>query len=72
MARPEFVTLSEAGRRLRMDRHRIADAVARGELPAYRLGGRWVRLAWRDVEAWVAKHRVASRTAPDGAMQKPL
>ncbi len=51
---PEFVTRTEAARLIGWYPQRVTHAVARGELPAYRVGTRIV-LKRTDVEAFAAE-----------------
>lgn len=60
-ATPDRIAYSarEAARLLGVDRARIAAAIATGELPAYRLGRRRYAIRRDDLDAWLARHRVA-------------
>jgi excisionase family DNA binding protein len=53
-----MVALSRAARRLGIGYQRLRAAVQAGELPAYRLGDRNVRVLWGDVVRWLRAHRV--------------
>ena len=48
----ELVTLREISRRLGVRYRAVQDARDAGAFPVYRLGKRWQRARWRDVETW--------------------
>ena len=49
----EFPTIPKANRRSGVGLKRIRKAVRTGELPAYDVGGRWLRLYWPEFVTWV-------------------
>jgi len=51
-------TVRRAARRARVDPRVLRRAIARGELPATKLGERWLRVEWADVLAWLRSRRV--------------
>ena len=56
----EYVTLSEMARLLGIGHSTAWDIVVeRGEIPYYRFGGRAVRVSLADIEAYVARCRMA-------------
>src|SRR5262245_39505576 len=54
----EFPTVAAAARRLPCSPKILRAARDRGELPVYRLGGRWERVHWPELVAWLRSHRV--------------
>lgn len=60
----EFVTLSEAARRLGVHKKVLYAARDRGELLAYLVGQRWQRVAWADVVAWMRKRPIRAPSKP--------
>ena len=59
MALPRLLTAPDVHRETGLPVRSVYDAVARGELPAVRLGetGRGVRLLESDVLEWISKRR---------------
>lgn len=51
------VTVVEAANYLRLGRSKLYQLMEEGEIPYYRVGGRR-RIAWSDLEAYLARHRV--------------
>jgi excisionase family DNA binding protein len=62
----ELVSLRQAARELRVAERTLRHAVRSGELPAYRLGERTVRVDRLDLKHWVEAKRV-STWQPEGA-----
>ena len=54
--RLEFLTIAEVAERLRVVTRTVRRWIAAGDLVAYRFGGA-VRIAWVDLQAFVALHR---------------
>jgi excisionase family DNA binding protein len=54
-----MLALSRAARRLGVAYPRIRAAVQSGELPAYRLGERNIRVLWGEVVEWLRSSRVS-------------
>jgi excisionase family DNA binding protein len=53
----QWLTVSEAAAHVRAKDHRvIRDAVARGELPAFKYPKNSIRLKAADVDAWLEAH----------------
>ena len=59
---PRTLSLSAAAKQPGIRRHRLAQAVRKGELHAYRLGDRWIRLNWPEVVAWIKSHRISPKS----------
>ncbi len=62
---PRWGTVRAAARKFSLSRNRLDRAIRRGEIPAYVLPGhgRWRRVCFADVEAWLRLQRVA-RSGP--------
>lgn len=61
----ELVSLRKAARELRVAERTLRHAVRSGELPAFRLGERTVRVDRADLQEWVRTRRVRPwRTEP--------
>jgi excisionase family DNA binding protein len=56
---PVLVTVSEVARYLSVSRTKVYQMMELGDLPYVRLG-RCRRIAWKDVDAFVARNRVES------------
>jgi excisionase family DNA binding protein len=56
-----YLAPSEVADLLGVSHDTVLRAVARGELPAIRLGARLVRIARTDVDAWLAARAVTPR-----------
>ena len=68
MTRAKMLTLEEAARRLGVTSHEVDRLVAEGQLPAYNIGGQFVRFRHDDVEAVArGRRRQGARRAHDGA-----
>jgi len=55
---PEFLTVPRAARLLGVSKNTLRDAVARGDLPAYRIRRRWLRVHLNEAIAWMRSARV--------------
>ncbi len=69
---PTWGTVRAAARRFGISRETLGRAIRRGEIPAYVLPGhgRWRRVCFADVEAWLRSQRVApSANAVDFARE---
>lgn len=53
----ELLTLEEVSELLRLPRNRLVVLARKGELPAYRLLGRW-RFEQKEIESWLENNRV--------------
>jgi excisionase family DNA binding protein len=54
----DFLSLSKAARKYHIGAKVLSAAVRNGELPAYRLGERTIRVEPSAVEAWIRSRRV--------------
>jgi excisionase family DNA binding protein len=54
----ELITLRQAARGLGIAERVVRQAVRNGELPAYRLGKRTVRVKSADLDDWIQNRRV--------------
>lgn len=54
----ELVSVPVAARELGIAPRAIRRAIAVGELPAFRIGARWVRVEREAVREWVSRKRV--------------
>lgn len=60
-----LLTRKEAARRLTVSLRTLDSLIARGQLPAYRIGPKTVRIAEEDLDAYLEARRVApARTRP--------
>ena len=59
----QHVLLSTVARRTETDPRFWRTEIAVGNLPAYRLGDRWLRVRWGDVVALLEARRVTPRAA---------
>ncbi len=62
----ELVTVRQAARRLGVAERVLRHAVRSGDLPAYRLGQRTVRLKPTDLDDWIQNRRVRPWSAKRG------
>lgn len=53
----DYLTLPDAARRLRVSRDTLRAAIRAGDLPAYRISGRWWRVSRDELDRWVRSHR---------------
>ena len=60
--RPEFDTFPSTAKRIPCGPRLLRAAVVRGELHAYRLDDRWIRLNWPEVVAWIKAHRISPKS----------
>lgn len=59
------LSMREAADAYGIDRHRLQQAIAAGELPAARLGRRRLRIRVADLDAWLDRYRVTPEPAED-------
>ncbi len=62
----ELVTVRQAARRLGVAERVLRQAVRSGDLPAFRLGQRTVRLKPPDLDDWIQNRRVRPWSAKRG------
>ncbi len=62
----ELVTVRQAARRLGVAERVLRQAVRSGDLPAFRLGQRTVRLKPTDLDDWIQNRRVRPWSAKPG------
>ncbi len=53
----EFLTVKEIAERLKVKEFTVLDWIRKGDLPAYRVGGRSYRIKKQDFEEWLKKRR---------------
>jgi excisionase family DNA binding protein len=53
----EFLTVKEIADRLKVKTFTILEWIRKGDLPAYRVGGRSYRIRKEDYEEWLKKRR---------------
>ena len=56
----ELISIRQAARLLRLAERALRQAVRSGELPAYKLGERTIRVDMADLQQWVQGKRVDS------------
>jgi hypothetical protein len=57
---PQFLTVSQAAKRLGQSPKVLRAARDRGEIDVYQTGSRWQWVSWAEVVAWVESKRVIS------------
>ena len=57
----ELCTIPEAARRSGLGLRQLRKAVQAGEVSVYQIGS-WPRVRWRDVLAWIDRHRRSGRS----------
>lgn len=67
----EYMTTREVARYLRLNEKKVYDLVARGQLPAARVSGKWLFPAHL-VDEWVSRHTVHPKTGLMGAVLDDL
>ena len=66
-----FLTVDEVAAQARLSSKTVLRAVGRGELVAYKVGGRW-RVKEGDFAAWVERGRFIPSVSPNAPLPEPV
>ena len=69
MAFPDLLSLRQAARELHIAERTLRQAVRTGELEAFKLGERTLRVERRGLEKWFRSHRVPTWRSRHGAQK---
>lgn len=61
----QYYTVPRAAKRAGRPRQALYAAINSGELPAYRMGERWLRVSWAEVERWIRSKQVVPKNVAE-------